>query len=78
MHGKTLILPSQIAPCNKVFSPSSNELEKAAKIIDAFAEPENQGKGAITLDGKMVELLHFDVAKRLVAISEAIKSGGTS
>lgn len=70
--GKSLIHPDQIAPCNDVFSPSDAELVQARAIIAAFALPENAGKGAIRVDGKMVELLHLDQAKRLVAISKQI------
>lgn len=70
--GKSLIHPAQIEPANAVFSPSSEELQWAEKVIAAFAQPENQGKGAIQVDGKMVELLHLEEAKRTVALAEAI------
>ncbi len=72
MDGKTLIHPSQLAPCNQVFSPTREAVEWAQKIIEAFEQPENQGKGAITVDGKMVELLHAEMAKRTVVIAKAI------
>lgn len=74
MDGKTLIHPGQIEPCNEIFSPSSDAVEWAKKIIEAFELPENQGKGAITVEGKMVELLHAEMAKRTVAISDAIEA----
>jgi citrate lyase subunit beta/citryl-CoA lyase len=74
MDGKTLIHPGQIGPCNEIFSPSADAVEWAKKIIEAFELPDNQGKGAITVDGKMVELLHAEMAKRTVAISEAIEA----
>lgn len=70
--GKSLIHPDQIAPCNAVFSPAETELAQARAVIDAFALPENAGKGVIRVEGKMVELLHLDQAKRLVAIAERI------
>lgn len=70
--GKTLIHPSQIAPCNTIFSPTEDELDWANKVIAAFALPENAGKGAIQVDGKMAELLHLDQARRLVAIARRI------
>ena len=70
--GKTLIHPNQIAPCNTAFSPSDEEVAKARKIIAAFDLPENKGKGVISLDGRMVERLHADMARRTVAIAEAI------
>lgn len=72
MDGKTLIHPSQIETANRVFSPSAEEIAEARAIIDAFALPENAGKGAIRLDGRMVELLHADVAARTLAIAAAV------
>ena len=70
--GKTLIHPSQIAPCNQIFSPSPAEVESARKIIAAFELPENHGKGAIAIDGRMVELLHLDIARATVTLADAI------
>ena len=72
LDGKTLIHPNQIAICNEVFAPSAEETAWARKIIAVFADPANAGKGALQIDGKMVELLHAEMAKRTVAISEAI------
>jgi citrate lyase subunit beta / citryl-CoA lyase len=74
--GKTLIHPSQIDPCNRAFAPSDAEVAAARKIIAAFALPGNKGKGAISLDGRMVELLHAEIAGRTVALAEAIASRG--
>jgi len=70
--GKSLIHPDQIAPTNAVFSPGEEELAQARAIIEAFALPENAGKGAIRVEGKMAELLHLDQAHRLVAMARAI------
>ena len=70
--GKTLIHPNQLDACNAVFAPTAAEVENAKKIIAAFEEPENQNKGAIKLDGKMVERLHAEMAKKTVAMSDAI------
>jgi citrate lyase subunit beta/citryl-CoA lyase len=72
MDGKTLIHPSQVAPCNEVFSPTEEEVSWARKIIAAFDEPQNAAKGVITVEGRMVERLHLVQAKRTVAIAEAI------
>jgi citrate lyase subunit beta/citryl-CoA lyase len=72
LDGKTLIHPSQIDICNDVFAPTPAEAESAAAIIEAFALPENAGKGVIQLNGRMVELLHADMARRTLAIVEAI------
>jgi Citrate lyase beta subunit len=74
--GKSVIHPAQIDPCNAVFSPSEAELDWAGAVIDAFALPENQGKGAIRVDGKMTELLHLEQARRLVAVAERIAAHG--
>ena len=75
LDGKTLIHPSQVDICNAVFAPTSAEVESAAAIIDAFALPENAGKGVIQLNGRMVELLHADMARRTLAIADAIAAG---
>ncbi len=72
MDGKTLIHPSQVEPCNEIFSPTSDEVHWSGKIIAAFAEPENEKKGVITVDGRMVERLHLVMAKRTVAIARAV------
>lgn len=72
MDGKTLIHPDQIAGANEIFSPTATEVEWARKILAAFAEPQNQDKGAITVDGRMVELLHAEMARRTVEIAEAV------
>jgi citrate lyase subunit beta/citryl-CoA lyase len=70
--GKTLIHPQQIAPCNAAFSPATEEVDWARKIIAAFDLPENANKGVIQIDGRMVERLHADMARRTVAIADAI------
>ena len=74
--GKTLIHPNQIAPCNAAFSPSPEEVEWARKMIAAFDMPENKSKGVVSIDGRMVERLHADMARRTVAIAEAIATQG--
>ena len=70
--GKTLIHPNQIEPCNAAFSPSAEDVAQAKKIIAAFDLPENKDKGVVQLDGRMVERLHADMARRTVAIAQAI------
>ncbi len=74
MDGKTLIHPSQIGPCNEVFAPAPAELDWARKIITVFEEPANANKGAIQVEGRMVERLHADMARRTVAIAAAIET----
>jgi citrate lyase subunit beta / citryl-CoA lyase len=70
--GKTLIHPRQIEPCNEAFSPAPEEVEVARKIIAAFDLPENENKGVLQVDGRMVERLHAEMARRTVAIADAI------
>ena len=76
--GKTLIHPDQVAISNEVFAPPEAEVAFARKIIAAFDQPEHKGKGVITVDGRMVELLHAEMARRTVAIAEAIAEMGKS
>ena len=71
--GKTLIHPRQIEPCNAAFSPSTEEVVTARKMIAAFELPENKDKGVIQIDGRMVERLHAEMARRTVAIADAIE-----
>jgi len=74
--GKTLIHPGQIDACNAIFTPPSDEVARARKIIAAFDLPENASRGAIQLDGGMVERLHAEMAKRTIAIADAIAAMG--
>lgn len=67
--GKTLIHPRQIDLCHAAFLPDDTEVAWANRIIDAFAMPENAAKGAIRVDGKMVERLHLQHAHRVLAAS---------
>jgi citrate lyase subunit beta/citryl-CoA lyase len=70
--GKTLIHPRQIEACNDAFSPAPEEVDAARKTIAAFDLPENQGKGVIQIEGRMVERLHADMARHTVEIADAI------
>jgi citrate lyase subunit beta / citryl-CoA lyase len=73
MDGKTLIHPSQVGPCNEIFSPTQEEIYWSRKVIDAFGQPENAKKGVIVVEGRMVERLHLGMAERTVAIAEQIR-----
>jgi citrate lyase subunit beta/citryl-CoA lyase len=75
--GKTLIHPGQIEACNAIFTPPAEEIAQARKIIAAFELPENAARGAIRLDGQMVERLHADMARRTIAIADAIAAMGS-
>jgi citrate lyase subunit beta / citryl-CoA lyase len=65
--GKTLIHPAQIEPCRAAFSPAEADIARALAIREAFARPDAEGKGAIQLDGEMIERLHLDQAEALLA-----------
>jgi citrate lyase subunit beta/citryl-CoA lyase len=71
--GKTIIHPNQIAAANAAFSPNAEDIAQAKYIIAAFELPENAGKGVVALDGRMVERLHADMARRTLAIAQAIE-----
>jgi citrate lyase subunit beta / citryl-CoA lyase len=74
--GKTLIHPNQIEVANAVFAPAPDEVAQARAIIAAFERPENAGKGVLSLEGRMVERLHAEMARRTVALAGAISAGG--
>ena len=69
--GRTLIHPSQIAPCNAAFSPSEAEVAQARAIVAAFALTENRDKGAVRVAGLMAERLHLAEAERMLAFAAA-------
>ena len=70
--GKTLIHPKTIAVANATFAPAPEDVLKARELIATYAEAVAQGKGVVVLDGKLIEQLHVDNARRLVALAEAI------
>ena len=70
--GKTLIHPKTIAAANQAFAPSDDEIAWSRKIIDAHAEAEAEGKGVVLVDGRLIEKLHVEAARRQVAQAEAI------
>ncbi len=72
MDGKTLIHPAQIAAANEIFAPPDSEVVEAGKVVAAFNLPENASKGVISLEGRMVERLHLTMARRTLAIADAI------
>ena len=70
--GKTLIHPSQVDPTNDVWAPGADEIEYAERVIAAFDEAVAAGKGVVTVDGRMIENLHVDNARRVLATAVAI------
>ena len=69
--GKTLIHPAQIAPANAAFAPDAEDVERAERLVAAFASNDNAGKGVIAFEGSMAELLHLKQAERLLARAAA-------
>lgn len=76
MDGKTVIHPKQLDPCNTIFAPDAEEVAFARKIIETFALAKNADKGALRIDGKMVERLHADMAAKTVAMADSIAKRG--
>ena len=72
--GKTLIHPGQIEPCNRVFAPSEEDVVHARKVIEAYEEARAAGRGVATVDGRMIENLHVDNARRVLSLAEAVAS----
>lgn len=70
--GKTLIHPGQVEIANRVWAPSETEVEHARRVIEAFDEAERDGRGVVTVDGRMIENLHVDNARRTLAVADAI------
>ena len=67
--GKTLIHPLQIEAANRAFGIAQEREAVAASIVAAFDLPENRNAGVIGLDGRMVERLHLDDARRTLALA---------
>ncbi|MBU6330752.1 MAG: HpcH/HpaI aldolase/citrate lyase family protein, partial [Acidobacteria bacterium] len=74
--GKTLIHPSQVEPCNEAFAPTEAEIDHSRRVIAAFTEAEAEGRGVVTVDGRMIENLHVDNARRVLAVADAIAALG--
>jgi citrate lyase subunit beta/citryl-CoA lyase len=76
--GKTLIHPSQLEPCNRVFAPTADEIDRAQRLIEAFEQAQADGRGVVTVDGRLVENLHVDQARRTLAVVAAIEARGAA
>ena len=74
--GKTLIHPSQVDPANSTWAPSTEAVDHAERVIAAFEAAEAEGRGVITVDGRMIENLHVDNARRVLATARAIAELG--
>ena len=70
--GKTLIHPGQVEIANEVWAPTVDEVAHARRVIDAFEKGLSEGRGVVTIDGRMIENLHVDNARRAIAVADAI------
>lgn len=70
--GKTLIHPLQVEIANRVFGPSADDVDFARRVVDAWREATEQGKGVAVVDGQLVENLHVEAARRTIAFADAI------
>ena len=70
--GKTLIHPGQVDAANNAWSPTEDEIATARRVIEAYAGAEADGRGVVTVDGRMVEALHVDNARRTLAVADSI------
>jgi citrate lyase subunit beta/citryl-CoA lyase len=70
--GKTLIHPGQVEAANEVFAPSAAQVDDARAVIAAFEAAQAQGRGVATVNGRLIENLHVDTAKKVLATAEAI------
>ncbi len=71
-EGKWAIHPSQVAMANELFSPSEADVTKAQRILDAMAQAQKEGKGAVSLDGRLIDIASIKQAENLIAKSKAI------
>jgi len=74
--GKTLVHPAQVDPANEVWSPTADDVEFSRRVIDAFEAARAEGRGVVTVDGRMIEHLHVENAQRILAVADAIAALG--
>jgi citrate lyase subunit beta/citryl-CoA lyase len=74
--GKTLIHPGQVEPCNRVFAPTPAQISESRAVLEAWEEALAAGKGVATVNGRMIENLHVENARRVLAVASAIEGLG--
>ncbi|HVN00797.1 MAG TPA: CoA ester lyase [Caulobacteraceae bacterium] len=72
--GRSLIHPSHLEICNRVYAPPPEEVAWAGAVVEAFAKPENEGRGALRVEGRLAERLHLAEARRLLEVAAAIEA----
>jgi len=76
--GRSVIHPTHIAICNRVYAPPADEVTWAAAVVEAFGRPENEGRGALRVEGRLAERLHLSEAHRLLDLAAAIETAEAS
>lgn len=74
--GRSLIHPTHLEICNRIYAPPPEEVAWSAAVVEAFAQPENQGRGALRVQGRLAEHLHLAEARRTLALADAIAAAG--
>lgn len=74
MSGKTIIHPKQIELANAAFAPSESDVSEAQLIVDTFSQVDNADAGVLQINGRMVERLHLDMARRTLDVADRIKA----
>ncbi len=77
-EGKWAIHPSQIELANRVFTPSEAEVTKAKRIMEAMAQAAKEGKGAVSLDGRLIDIASIRMAEALLKKAESIRASGAA
>ena len=77
-EGKWAIHPSQIELANRVYTPSQAEVTKARRIIDAMAQAAKEGRGAVSLDGRLIDIASIRMAQALIAKADSISAAASS
>jgi citrate lyase subunit beta/citryl-CoA lyase len=71
-QGKLCIHPSQVGPCNEIFSPTAAEIEHARRVVAAFEKSESEGIGALQLDGKFIDYPVVERSRRIIGLAASI------
>jgi len=72
--GRSVIHPTHLETCNRVFAPPPEDVIWAAAVVAAFAEPQNEGRGALRVEGRLAERLHLAEARRLLDLAASIQA----
>jgi citrate lyase subunit beta/citryl-CoA lyase len=76
--GRSVIHPTHLETCNRVYAPPADDVSWAAAVVAAFANPENEGRGALRVEGRLAERLHLSEARRLLDLAAAIDAANVA